>query len=99
MRKIILLSSMLCVLAAASANAQISVSIGQPIYYTPPIYTTVYWEEYNRYPHPKSRARARNDWSYWAEQHRQQQEHGRNEHHDNGNHGEYNRGNGHGNRR
>ncbi len=73
MKKLIMLSGALCVLAAASANAQISVVVGQPVYYTPPIYTVEYREYYNRYPHYKGHARGRDDWSYWAEQHHRQQ--------------------------
>lgn len=100
MKKIILLSSVLCVLAATSANAQISVTVGQPVYverpvyYTPPLYTVEYHEYYNRYPHHARSGRGRGDWSYWAKKHKE-----KDEWHDNGNHGEGNRGNGYGNRR
>ncbi len=100
MKKIIILSSALCLLGSYSANADISVGInlGEPVYAEPVYAEPVYenpgyvmapdWpsEHYDRHRH-------RNN-DYWA--HRQQQEHGRSEHaaHDNGNHGEGNRGNG-----
>lgn len=94
MKKIILLSGALCVIVAASASAQVSVSVGQPVYverpvyYTPPLYTTTYVEYERRYPRYNGHGHARRDWSYWARQ---------NEKHDNGNHGKGNRGNGYGN--
>src|SRR5271155_218057 len=96
MKKIIILSSALCLLGSYSANADISVGInlGEPVYtepvYAEPIYENPgyvmapdypsYHYDHHRHPH--------ND--YWA--HHQHDERGRNEHaaHDKGNHGEKN---------
>jgi len=65
MKKIILLSSALCVLASYSANAEVSVTFDnpdvsvtfggsdaptEPVYVAPPVYAPGYVEYYHRYP-------------------------------------------------
>ena len=90
MKNLLILTTGLCLLASYSANAQISVTLGEPmyvappIYYPPPVYAPGYAEYYHRYPsqyYDHRRHQRHGDWSYWAQ------------HHDNGNHGEGNRGN------
>jgi len=80
MKKIIILSSALCLLGSYSANAEISVNVDFPISESPsyviaPDYPSYHYD-HHRHPH--------ND--YWA--HRQHDERDHNEHaHDNGHHG------------
>ena len=108
MKKIIILSSVLCVLAGTSANAQVSVefdnpdvsvTLGEPVYVAPPVYAPGYVEYYHRYPsqyYDRHGHHRHDDWSYWANERKGRNEHDQrgHEHHDNGNHGEGNRGNG-----
>ena len=96
MRKIILLSSVLCVLGSYAASAQVSVTLGAPAYYPPYVYSEGYEEYHHRYPSQYYNHRHNRNWSYWAKERRDRDDRGR---HDNGNHGEGNRGNGYGNRR
>ena len=91
MRKIIILSSAL-LLISFSANAQISITFGEPESYPPHVYSPYYVEYAHRYP---SGHRHDRDWEYWAQERRDQEErdHRKQNSHDNGNHGEGNRGN------
>ena len=90
MKKIIILSSAMCLLFSYSANAQVAVTFGEPlylappVYYPPPVYAPGYVEFYHRYPsqYYDRWHHRHNDWAYWANERRA---------HDNGNHGEGNR--------
>jgi hypothetical protein len=88
MKKLLVLSAVLSILGGYSANAQFSVSVGQPVYverpvvyYPPSVYTPGYIEYYSRYPTRYSHGR-RDNVSYWAREHeRRRWEHERRHHH------------------
>jgi len=89
MKKVIILSSALCLLASY-ANAQVSVTFGDVESYPPNIYSPYYAEYINRYP----TGHRHDNWEYWAQERRDQdererrerEEHYRHDWHDNGNH-------------
>ena len=92
MKKTVVLSSILYLCACYSANAQISVTFGEPGYverYPPTVYSPAYPEYYNRYPQGHANhGHHHNDWSYWAQQRR---DHDGDDHHNNGNHDDHDR--------
>lgn len=98
MKKYLILSSALCLLGSYAASAQVSVSVGQPIYverpvvyYPPAVYTPGYIEYHNRYPTRYYGHGRRDNLSYWArenERKRWEREQERdNDRHDNGRRG------------
>jgi len=83
MKKLLIISAAaLCVLASSSAQAEVSVAIGvplfapAPVYYPPPVYDPGYVDYYHRYPsqyYDRRYHHRHDDWAYWN--HRRDHDH------------------------